>query len=169
MGTYETILERRSIRSFSDVVIDNDIIDKLLRSAMAAPSACNKRPWEFYVIKNKDLQEQLRHVSRYSDMDSSLIIIVAGNDKRSLNHSVNDFWIQDCSAAVENILLTAVELGIGSCWCGLFPMVTPVKKVRELLKLEEYIIPMALIHLGYPNEKVEARTQYDVKRIHVYD
>lgn len=91
MGTYETILERRSIRSFSDVVIDNDIIDKLLRSAMAAPSACNKRPWEFYVIKNKDLQEQLRHVSRYSDMDSSLIIIVAGNDKRSLNHSVNDF------------------------------------------------------------------------------
>lgn len=61
--------------------------------------------------------------------------------------------IQDCSAAVENILLTAVELGIGSCWCGLFPMVTPVKKVRELLKLEEYIIPMALIHLGYPNEK----------------
>lgn len=169
METYEAILERRSIRSFSDAMIDNDIIDKLLSSAMAAPSACNKRPWEFYVIKNRGLQEQLRHVSRYSNMNSSLIIIVAGNDKRSLNHKVNDFWIQDCSAAIENILLTAVELGIGSCWCGLFPMVTPVKKVRELLKLEEYITPMALIHLGYPTEKSEARTQYDVKRIHVYD
>ena len=97
--------------------------------------------------------------------NSSLIIIVAGDDKRSLGHRVNDFWIQDASAAVENMLLTATDLGIGSCWCGLFPMVTPVKRVRRILNLEEHIIPMAMVHLGYPAEDNPPRTQYDEKRI----
>lgn len=166
MNTQEAILARRSCRKFTTDVISDDIIRTLLDSAMAAPSACNKRPWEFYVIKNPEILEQLRHVSRYSNMNSSLIIIVAGNDKRSLNHKDNDFWIQDCSAATENILLTATELGIGSCWCGLYPLVTPVKSIRKLLGLEEHIIPLALIHLGYPAESSEPRTQYDEKRVH---
>lgn len=169
METYEAILKRRSIRRFIEAEISDEIIQKLLNSAMAAPSACNKRPWEFYVIKNKDLQKQLRSVSTYSKMKSALMIIVAGNDKRSLNHRVNDFWIQDCAAAVENILLCATELGIGSCWCGLFPMVSPVKRVKEILSLEEHIIPMALINLGYPDEHPEPRTQYEEKRIHIYE
>ena len=103
----------------------------------------------------------LKNVGRYSNMDSSLIIIVVGNDKRSLNHRVNDFWIQDCAAAT--------EMGIASCWSGLFPMVTPVKKVRKILGLEEHIIPMALIHLGYSNQKPEPRTQYNKKRIHIFE
>lgn len=166
METFDAILNRRSIRKFTDEKITDDIVDKLLQSAMAAPSACNKRPWEFYVIKNEEMQMKLRQASRYSNMDSSLIIIVAGNDKRSLNHRINDFWIQDCAAAVENMLLSATELGIGSCWCGLFPTVTPVKNVRKILGMEENIIPMALIHFGYPAEDQEPRTQYDKKRVH---
>lgn len=169
MTTYDTILQRRSIRTFTDALISDDIIDKLLKSAMAAPSACNKRPWEFYVIKNADVREQLKQVSKYSNMNSSLNIIVAGNDKRSLSKKDNDFWIQDCSAAVENILLTATELGIGSCWCGLYPTVTPTKRVRKILNLEEHIIPMALIHLGYSEQTPEPRTQYDEKRVHFFE
>lgn len=169
MSVYDIILKRRSIRMFTQETISDEIITKLLESAMAAPSACNKQPWEFYIVKNKELREQLKTVSKYSNMDSSLIIIVAGNDKRSLNHRVNDFWIQDCAAATENILLTATELGIASCWCGLFPMVTPVKKVRKIIDLEDHIIPMALIHLGYSNENAEPRTQYNKKRIHILD
>lgn len=166
MNVHEAILARRSIRKFTETPIPDDIIKTLLESAMAAPSACNMRPWEFYVVKNPTLLEQLRHVSKYSNMNGSLMIIVAGNEKRSLSHKMNDFWIQDCSAAVENMLLTATELGIGSCWCGLYPMVTPTKKVRELLGLDASIIPMALVQLGYPAEAHEPRTQYDEKRIH---
>lgn len=169
METYDTILNRRSVRRFTDETIGDDIIEKLLQSAMAGPSACNMRPWEFYVVKNKEIQAELRQVSRYANMNSSLIIIVAGNDKRSLAHRINDFWIQDCAAAVENMLLTATELKIGSCWCGLFPMVTPTKRVRQILKLEEHIIPMALVHLGYPAETPEPRSQYDAKRVHIIE
>lgn len=169
MTVMEAILARRSVRQFTDAPVPDELIDQLLQSAMAAPSACNKRPWEFYVIKNPELLEQLRHVSRYSNMNSTLMIIVAGNDKRSLNHRVNDFWIQDCAAAAQNILLAATELGLGSCWCGLFPMVSPVKSIRNLLGLEEHIIPMALVQLGYPAEALEPRTQYDRKRIHLFE
>ena len=169
MNVKEAVLKRRSIREFNDQPITDELIRELLESAMAAPSACNKQPWEFYVVKSKSLQEQLHHVSRYSNMNSSLIIIIAGNDRRSLAHRVNDFWIQDCSAAIENMLLSATSLGIASCWCGLFPLTTPVKKVKAILGLEDHIIPMALIHLGYSDAVAAPRTQYDEKRIHLYE
>ncbi|MFA5766195.1 MAG: nitroreductase family protein [Bacilli bacterium] len=169
MEVYNTTLKRRSVRRFKENEINDEMIELLLKSAMAAPSACNMQPWEFFVIKNKEILEQLRKTSRYSDRTAPLIIIVAGNDKRSLNHRENDFWIQDCSAAIENILLAATELGLGTCWCGLFPMVTPVKRVRKILNLEEHIIPLALIHIGYPNEELEPRTQYDKKRVHIIE
>lgn len=168
MKVQDAILARRSIRAFTKEPVPDEMIRTLLESAMAAPSASNKRPWEFYVVKDPDLRQQLRRVTRYSDMDSALILIVAGNDKRSLGHRVNDFWIQDCSAATENILLTATALGLGSCWCGLFPLVSPVKSVRKLLGLEEHILPMALVHLGFSAEEKEPRTQYEENRVHYY-
>jgi nitroreductase len=169
MDIKEAILKRRSIREFNQDPISDEIIRELLESAMAAPSACNMRPWEFYVVRNKSMQEKLRSVSRFSDMNSSLMIIVAGNDRRSLAHRVNDFWIQDCSAAIENMLLSATSLGIATCWCGLFPMAAPVRKVKAILGLEEHIIPMALIHLGYSDSIAAPRTQYEEKHIHWYE
>ena len=168
METFDTILKRRSIRHFTEEKISDEMIDKLLQSAMAGPSAHNKQPWEFYVIKDPKIQEELRGASQYTNLNSSLMIVVAGDDKRSLNHRVNDFWIQDCSAAIENMLLTATDLGLGSCWCGLFPLITPIKRVREILHLDKTIIPLALLHFGYPDEKKEARTQYDPQRVHYF-
>lgn len=167
MDVKEAILKRRSTRDFLEQEISDDLINELLESAMAAPSACNKRPWEFYVIKNKEIQAKLRKVSRYSDYQSSLIIVVAADTKRSLSKRPNDFWIQDCSAAIENMLLTATSLRIGSCWCGLFPMVTPQKRVQSILELTDNIIPLALIHFGYPKVEVPPRTQYEEKYVHI--
>lgn len=166
MNTQETILARRSCRKFTDEPISDEIIHTLLSSAMAGPSACNKRPWEFYIVKSIEMQEQIRQIAKYYNMNSSLMIIVAADEKRSVTGKNNDFWIQDCAAATENILLTATELGIGSCWCGLYPMVTPVKKLRKMFGLEDRITPIALIQLGYPAEKSDPRTQYDEKRVH---
>lgn len=169
MSAIDVFLKRRSIRKFKDDTISDAIIEKLLISAMAAPSACNKRPWEFYIIKNIELLNELKMASRFSNMNSKLIIIVAGNTKNSLTKESNDFWIQDCSSATTNILNAATELGLGSCWCGLYPIKAAVNRVRKTLNLEEHIIPMALIHLGYPMEEIEARTQYEEEKVHFYE
>lgn len=169
MEVFEALLKRRSCREFTNQEICDDDIKKLLEAGMSGPSACNKRPWEFYVIKDKEIQEKLKSASRYSNFNSTLIIIVAGNRKKALTEKENDFWIQDCSSAAMNILLEATNLGLGTCWCGLFPMVTPPKRVKEILDLPEEIVPLALIHLGYPLKESEPRTQYDSKKVHFFD
>lgn len=169
MEVFEAILMRRSVRKFTDKKVTDEQIDKLLNAAMAAPSACNKRPWHFYVVKNEEVLSQLKKASRFSNKNSSLIIVACGDTKRALPMQLNDYWIQDVSAAVENILLTATGLGLGTCWCGLHPMVRTVKKVRAILGAPEHHIPMALIHVGYPDEFPEARTQFEEKRVKIID
>lgn len=168
MSTFETILRRRSIRKFTEEEISQEMVNKLLEAGMAGPSACNKQPWEFYVIRNKELQARMKKAARFTKMDSSLMIMVAGNRQNFLPKPIESFWMQDCGAAVENILLTATELGLGSCWCGLYPMKDSVKNVREILDLDESVIPMALIHLGHTDEEAAPRTQYDENRVHYY-
>ena len=163
------IFDRVSVRKYEDRPVEPEKIEKLLRAAMAAPSAGNQQPWAFYVVKNAEKREALRHVSRFSNLDSTLNIVVAGDLSRSITCADNDFWIQDCAAATENILLAATDAGLGACWCGLYPMAAAVNKVRAALDLPETIVPMALIHLGYPAEAPEPRTQYDAERVHIIE
>lgn len=167
MELREVILKRRSIRKFTEEIIPEELVQTLLTAAMAAPSACNKQPWEFYVIRDEKIREKMREVSLFTRMNATLMIVVAGNRKRALSKRENDFWIQDCAAATENILLTATDLGLGACWCGLYPMEGPVEKTKAVLSLPEEMIPMALIQLGYPAQAPEARTQYDEKKVHM--
>jgi nitroreductase len=167
MELEEAMLKRRSVREFLDKEVTDELTEKLLQYAMAGPSACNKRPWEFYVIKSPEILEKFRKSARYTDYSSPLNIIVAGNTKHALPLQLSDFWIQDCSAAIENILLGAVSLGLGSCWCGLYPQKRAVKNVQEILGLDENIIPLGLIHIGFPVSVPEPRTQYEEKRIHI--
>lgn len=167
MELREVILKRRSIRKFTEEIIPEELVQELLTAAMAAPSACNKQPWEFYVIRDEKTRKKLRGVSLFTRMNATLMIVVAGNRKRAVSKKENDFWIQDCAAATENILLTATDLGLGACWCGLYPMEGPVEKTRSILSLPEEIIPMALIQLGYPDQAPAARTQYDEKKVHI--
>lgn len=169
MELEEVMYKRRSSREFLTKEIADEDIDTLMHYAMSGPSACNKRTWEFYIIKNAGIRGELRKVTKYTDHVSPLIIIVAGNTKRALALQLNDFWIQDCSAAIENILLGATSLGIGSCWCGLKPQVRPVKKVQTILGIEKHIVPLGLIHLGYTAQEPEQRSQYDKKRIHIME
>jgi len=161
MQTYETILKRRSVRSFTNEQVSDENIRLLLEAAMAAPSAMNKKPWFFYVVKNEEKLQELRHTHRFTNYHSPLNIVVCGNLKRKLGNRPEDFWIQDCSAAIENILIEAVELGLGTCWCGLYPLKSPVKHLREILDVPEHLVPLGLLHIGYPNEEKEARTQFD--------
>ena len=169
MDAYNTMLARRSIRKFQDKPVCTEDIDKMLRGAMSAPSACNKQPWEFYVVTNAELLGKLQNSSLFSRYKSPCIVVVAGNKKHCITQKENDFFYQDCSAAVENLLLVATQLGLGTCWCGLSPMKAPADKVSQILGLEKHIVPVALVHVGHPAESKEPRTQYNEKKVHFFN
>ncbi len=169
MEVSEAILKRRSIRKFTDQKVTDEQIDLLLKSAMAAPSACNKRPWFFYVVKNPEKLKQVKRASMFANKNSSLVIIACGDLKRALPLKLSEYWIQDLSAAVENLLLTVTDLGLGACWCGLHPMQASVKRVQKALEMPEHHVPMALIHVGYPDEAQEPRTQYEEKCVKIIE
>ena len=169
MEVRECILKRRSIRKFKNEMVSNEIIKDLLECAMAAPSACNKQPWEFYVIKNSELLDDVKKIGRYTNFNSPCVIVVCGNRERTLSKRENDFFIQDCSAAIENILLRATSLGLGTVWCGIMPMEVTYKKAIETLNLPDNIEPLGMIHVGYPDEEKEERTQYNEDYVHIYE
>jgi len=166
MDVREAIFKRRSVRKFQNKHVDKQIIESLLEDAMAAPSACNKQPWEFYVIENQEIQNQIKSKIMYSNFNSPIMIIVCGNNEISLTKDNNDFWIQDASAAIENILLSAVSFGLGTCWCGLYPIEKRSERIKEILDLPDNIIPLGIIHIGYPENEIEGRTQYKEEKVH---
>lgn len=169
MNLKETVLKRRSIRKFSDELISDELINELLISAMAAPSARNQQPWEFYVIKNNEVLTKIRSVAKNFDFNNTLSIVVCGNKERSITQNDNDFWIQDCAAAVENILLSATSLGLGAVWCGLFPVLERSNAIKAIINVSDNIVPMALIQMGIPAEEKEERTQYNSDYVHFID
>lgn len=166
MELKEALLKRRSVRKFTEEAISEEHIEELLHAAMSGPSACNRKPWEFYVITNPEVLEKLRAASKFSKMQAPLAIVVCGNLAHALPLQMADYWIQDCSAATENILLRATDLGLGAVWCGIHPQRRAEKKVAEILGLSNKEIPLNLIWLGHPAEEPEARDQYEEKKVH---
>jgi len=166
MELKEVLLRRRSIRRFTEQAVPRECIDALLHAAMSGPSACNRRPWAFYVIENEGVLEQLRGATHFANIHAKLAIVVCGDMKRALPRPMAAYWIQDCSAAAENILLRATDLGLGAVWCGVHPQERGEKKVAELLHLPGNQIPLNIIYLGYPDEESEARDQYEADRVH---
>ena len=167
MEVKDALFKRRSIRKYLDKEVSDEIIEELLHAAMSGPSACNRRPWIFYVIKDQDKLNELRKASRFSNMNAPLAIVVVGDLSRSLPLQLKDFWIQDCSAATENILLRATDLGLGSLWCGIYPQKRPVERVKEILGITNSDIPLNIIYIGYGDEEKESRDQYEKNRVKV--
>ena len=167
MEVKDALLKRRSTRKYLDKEVSDEIIEELLHAAMSGPSACNRRPWIFYVIKDQDKLNELRKASRFSNMNAPLAIVVVGDLSRSLPLQLKDFWIQDCSAATENILLRATDLGLGSLWCGIYPQKRPVERVKEILGITNSDIPLNIIYIGYGDEEKESRDQYEKNRVKV--
>lgn len=166
MELKEALLKRRSVRKFTDKPITNEVIDELLHAAMSGPSACNRCPWEFFVVTKAETLNELRSASHFTKMNAPLAIVVCGNLSRALPVQLSEFWIQDCSAATENILLRATDLGLGAVWCGIHPQKRAVERVTKILQIEKKWIPLNIIWIGNPAEEPEARDQYDSKRVH---
>jgi nitroreductase len=159
----KTILARRSIRKYTSKRVSKDSIKTILEAAMAAPSASNLKPWHFVVVTDKRLLRTLSEVHPHGKMLSEAPLCIAVCGDLAVSES---FWVQDCSAATENLLLAATALGLGSVWLGVYPRQDRVDNIRSVLKLPETVTPLNLISIGYPAEKKEPRTQYDEQKVH---
>ena len=166
MELKDALLKRRSVRKFTEEAVSEEMIQELLHAAMSGPSACNKKPWEFYVVTNPEKLEELKGASKFTKMNSKLAIIVCGNLSRALPMHFANYWIQDCSAATENILLRVTDLGLGAVWCGIHPQKKAEERVRTMLDIPKTQIPLNVIFIGHPAEEPEARDQYEEKCVH---
>jgi len=163
METLEAIMGRRSIRKYTDKKIPEEIITTLLKAAMNAPSAHNKQPWQFIVLDNHEAIMKVTEYHPYSKMleQASHAIIVLGDNKIQSS----EFWIHDCSAVTENILIAAKALGLGAVWLGIADT-TLIEKTREVFNIPSHVTPLSIISLGYPDETKPPRENYNPKRVH---
>jgi nitroreductase len=161
------IFGRRSVRIYSPGDIDEGTVTKLLEAAMAAPSAMTKDPWRFVVVGDaQQLSAMAAALPGGKMLPSATLAIVACGDLDAVYDRQLSFLLQDCSAAIENLLLAAHALGLGACWVGVHPSESAVHRLKELLRLPTPVIPIAAIALGYPGEQLEARTRYHREFVH---
>jgi len=165
----EKILQRRSVRSFTDQKILDDEMNQILRAGMAAPTAVNSQPWEFIVVTEQSLLDRLAEDLPYAKMskNAAAVIVVCGNIEKSLTKQNNDpYWSLDCSAATENILLASQALGLGGVWTAVYPDEGRMKSVSKILNLPEHIKPFNVIPLGHPAKDGKTIDKYKEERIH---
>ena len=159
------IFKRRSIRKYTAGAVADEVITRLLEAGMNAPSAGNQQPWQFVVVKDKATLAKLADASPYAKMtkDAAVAILVCGDLDRETHKG---FWVQDCSAATENILIEVTDQGLGAVWLGIYPREDRVTYIRKLLGIPEHIVPFALIPVGHPAETKDASNRYDTSRVH---
>ena len=165
MDAMEAILSRRSIRKYTAEPVPEPQIKELLEAAMSAPSAANQQDWQFVVINERQILDEVPKLHPYSQMlrEAPLAILVCGDEHLETNKG---YWIQDCSAATQNLLIAAHAIGLGAVWLGIYPREDRVAALRELLGIPEHVIPLSLISIGYPAEQKPRADRFDASRVH---
>ena len=165
MDAMDAILSRRSIRRYTTQSVSDEVIKELLEAAMSAPSAGNEQPWHFSVINERQILNKIPEIHPHSGMlrDAPVAILVCGDETLQ---KYQGYWVQDCSAATENILIAAQAKGLGGVWLGVYPIADRVTGIRKLLGIPEHVIPFSLISIGYPAEQKPRSDRYDASRIH---
>lgn len=166
MDAIEAIYKRRSIRKYLDKKVDEEMILTLLKTATAAPTAANCQPWEFIVIDNDEKLFKLMEKLVFGRYNAPLAIVVFGNMKLAFKGPGKEMWVQDCSAAIENILIAATSMGLGTVWIGLYPIESNMNPVKKLFNIPEHVTPLGIVYVGYPAEEKESRSRLDEKRIY---
>ena len=163
----EILFGRRSIRVYREGEVSEATVRLLLEAAMAAPSAVGKDPWRFIVLRNKGTLARIAEALPNGKMlpQAALGIVVCG-DLEVAHDGQLSYLLQDCSAAIENLLLAAHGLGLGACWLGIHPRPDRITKVRAILGLPPSVIPVSAIAVGCPGEEKEARTRYNPAYVH---
>ena len=160
-----SIFKRKSIRKYEGRPVEQEKIHLLLKAAMAAPTARNQREWEFVVVTDRGVLQELSQASPYAKPTAGapLAIVPVANTER-MNGTA--YLEQDLGAAVENILIEVEELGLGAVWMGIMPREERMAKVAEVLRLPDHIVPFAIVAVGYPAEAKEAGDRYEEDRVH---
>ena len=161
------IMTRTSIRQYTNEPVSKADIETMLRAGMAAPTAVNRQPWHFVVINSKEKLAELAGSNPRGGMlkQAALAIVVCGNMDKALQGPAQGFWIQDCSAATENILLAANALGLGAVWTGLYPDENRAGEVAKILKLPQAFIPLCTIVIGHPAERPQPKDKWKPENV----
>lgn len=167
----ECILTRTSVRQYQpDRTISRDTVETLLRAAMSAPTAVNKQPWAFIALDDRAALDSLAQVLPYARMltKAPLAIVTCGDLSKAIDGEDADkgFWIQDVSAATENLLLAAHAMGLGAVWTGVYPDAERVKDVQERLGLPANVIPLAVVPVGYPTGPQRPKEKWEPANVH---
>ncbi len=164
----QNILTRTSIRQFAPTPVSADTIDILLQAAMAAPSAKNVQPWKFVVVSDRSLLkaigDRLPNVGPDKMVNAQAAVIVCG-DATKFIPEMPDYWVQDCSAATENLLLAAHACGLGAVWCGIYPDTERVSVLRSILGLSDTLVPLNVIPVGVPDAVHNPKDKYNPDNI----
>lgn len=161
------VMTRTSIRSFTNEPIGADTLTTLVKAGMAAPTAVNRQPWSFIVVTERQMLDSLMNVHPYSNLaTATAAIIVCGDMEKALDGFGRDYWIQDCSAASENILLAAHAYGLGAVWCGIYPNPNVIPGVKRVLSIPGSVTPLSLITLGHPADNPEPKDKWIPENVH---
>lgn len=163
----DNIMTRTSIRKFTNQPIGADTLTSLVKAGMAAPTAVNKQPWSFIVVTEREVLDSLMNVHPYSNLaTATAAIVVCGEMEKALDGFGRDYWIQDCSAATENILLAAHAYGLGAVWCGVYPNPNVVPGVKRVLSIPGAVTPLSLITLGHPADNPAPKDKWNPENVH---
>jgi nitroreductase len=165
MDTLTAIMSRRSIRKYSSKPIPDDLVKNLLAAGMNAPSAGNQQPWHLIVVNERKTLDAIAEILPHGKMltQAPLAIVICGD---SLHEKHKGFWVQDCAAATQNMLLAAHDLGLGAVWLGVYPREERMKNIGEFLKVPEGFLPFCVVPVGWPGEEKEPEKRYDEKKVH---
>lgn len=164
----KNILTRTSIRSYENRDVEDEKIELMLRAAMAAPTAGNKQPWRFVIIKDKNTLKAIsEHFNTMKMAESApLAVVVCGDMNDTFPDDGRDYWVEDASAATENMLLAAHSLGLGAVWCGIYPMKERIGYLKKLLDLPDNIVPLNVVPVGYPAEDPAPKDKWKPQNVH---
>lgn len=163
----DNIATRTSIRDYEARPVEKEKIEKMLRAAMAAPTAMNKQPWHFVVVDQRNVLDALAGANPYAKMlkKAPLAIVVCGNTDKMIEGGGRDFWIQDASAATENLLLAAHAMGLGAVWTGAYPSEERCISISKVLSLSDNLIPLNMIVVGYPAEQPQPKQKFKEENV----
>ena len=164
----QTIMTRPSVRAFLDKPVPEETVERLLRAAMAAPSAKNSRPWAFVLIRDRAELEKLGAALPNAKMTATapLAVAICGVMDKTLPGEAREYWIQDCAAATENFLLAVHALGLGAVWTGVHPISERIAILKETLRLPDGVEPFCLIPFGWPACPAVVKDKWDPAAVH---
>jgi len=166
----DTMIEsRRSIRKYlPGKPVTKEQLDRMMGAAMLAPSACNSRPWEFFAVTRREILDEIARIHPYAKMceTATAAIIVVATPQTGVPEG---YFPQDCGAATQNILLEAESMGLGTCWCGVYPREERMASISKLLNLKDPKIPFNVIAVGYPDESPASKGFFDETKVTYID